>query len=147
MRLPANGSLFGGGGYGSDGMVRLINHVKPTKKSASRSIQSPCDGVSRPAKHRQTRDCPVEPSPMEIEVDGDFITLGQLLKVAGLIATGGETKLFLENVAILVNGEPENRRGRKLRPQDKVEIEGEDEAILLVAPRPRVRRIVSRRVL
>lgn len=67
-----------------------------------------------------------------IPVRGDYITLGQLLKLAGLIGTGGETKTFLAETPIRVNGEPESRRGRKLRPGDVIAVEGAEE-IRLVA--------------
>jgi len=55
----------------------------------------------------------------------EFITLGQLIKMLGLIATGGEIKFYLIERGIRVNGELENRRGRKLYAGDIVEIEGE----------------------
>lgn len=67
-----------------------------------------------------------------IPVRGDHITLGQLLKVAGLVGTGGEAKTFLADISIRVNGERENRRGRKLRPGDVVIVAGQEE-IRLVA--------------
>lgn len=50
----------------------------------------------------------------EIFIYTDFVTLGQFLKLANLIQTGGEAKEFLSNHEILVNGELDNRRGRKL---------------------------------
>lgn len=53
-------------------------------------------------------------------VRGEFITLGQLLKVLGIAMTGGEAKFQLEDGEYLVNDEPETRRGRKLRPGDTV---------------------------
>ena len=53
----------------------------------------------------------------------EYITLQSLLKVANVIPTGGMVKLFLEENVVLVNGERENRRGRKLRSGDKVEFE------------------------
>ena len=62
----------------------------------------------------------------EITVRGDHITLGQLLKVAGFVATGGEVKYFLQETSIQVNGEHDIRRGRKLRPGDTVLVEGRD---------------------
>jgi S4 domain protein YaaA len=55
----------------------------------------------------------------------EFITLGQLIKMLGLIATGGEIKFYLIERGIRVNGELESRRGRKLYAKDVVEIEGE----------------------
>lgn len=55
-----------------------------------------------------------------IAVRGDFITLGQLLKATGEVQAGGEVKDYLAVNSAIVNGEPENRRGRKLRPGDTV---------------------------
>ncbi len=50
----------------------------------------------------------------EIFIYTDFVTLGQFLKLANLIQTGGEAKEFLSNHEILVDGELDIRRGRKL---------------------------------
>ena len=50
----------------------------------------------------------------EIFIYTDFVTLGQFLKLANLIQTGGEAKEFLANHKIFVDGELDNRRGRKL---------------------------------
>lgn len=61
---------------------------------------------------------------MDIKVKNDYITLGQLLKVADFISTGGEAKFAVKELSISVNGEKENRRGRKLYPNDEVNIEG-----------------------
>ena len=55
-----------------------------------------------------------------IYLRGEFITLGQLMKVAGLIDSGGSARSFLEANWICVNGDREQRRGRKLRPGDVV---------------------------
>lgn len=62
----------------------------------------------------------------EVPIRGEMIRLGQLLKVAGLIDSGAEVKPFLAEREILVNGEPENRRGRQLHPGDVVTV-GDDE--------------------
>ena len=51
-----------------------------------------------------------------------FITLGVLLKITGIIDTGGQAKYFLSENAVLVNGEEENRRGRKLYHGDEIQI-------------------------
>ncbi|ASN61049.1 S4 domain-containing protein YaaA [Latilactobacillus curvatus] len=58
----------------------------------------------------------------EIKLKAEFVTLGQLLKEAGVIETGGQTKWFLKETTVLVNGEPDDRRGRKLYPEDVVEV-------------------------
>lgn len=65
---------------------------------------------------------------------GEYITLGQLLKVAGLVESGGQAKVFLSEETVLVNGEPEARRGRKLFAGDRVEIE--DIEPMVMAPDP-----------
>ncbi|MDR0199293.1 MAG: S4 domain-containing protein YaaA [Streptococcaceae bacterium] len=52
----------------------------------------------------------------------DYITLGQFLKEAGLIATGGAAKFYLAETDVFLNGEPENRRGKKLYADDTLEI-------------------------
>ncbi|WP_372637621.1 S4 domain-containing protein YaaA [Cohnella sp.] len=59
-----------------------------------------------------------------IGISTEYITLGQFLKLADCIGTGGEVKFFLQEKRVLVNGEPDNRRGRKLRVGDAVEVEG-----------------------
>jgi ribosome-associated protein len=53
------------------------------------------------------------------------MTLGQALKAAGLVGTGGEAKVLIQGGEVRVNGEAETRRGRKLRPGDVVEAGGE----------------------
>jgi ribosome-associated protein len=62
----------------------------------------------------------------EIAIRGDTIRLGQLLKLAGVVGGGGELKGFLAATPVLVNGEPDARRGRQLHPGDVVAV-GEEE--------------------
>lgn len=57
-----------------------------------------------------------------ISFTGEFITLGQFLKKVDLISSGSEAKLFLAHQKIYINGIEENRRGRKLRHLDTVNI-------------------------
>jgi ribosome-associated protein len=61
----------------------------------------------------------------QIAVLGEHITLGQLLKVAGVVGTGGSAKHYLAETILQVNGEPEQRRGRKLYPGDLILAPGE----------------------
>ena len=56
----------------------------------------------------------------EIAIRGDMIRLGQLLKLAGIVDSGGELHDFLAEEELLVNGEREERRGRQLHPGDVV---------------------------
>ena len=51
---------------------------------------------------------------------GDHITLDALLKATGLAGSGGEAKALITGGGVQVNGEPELRRGRKLRAGDTV---------------------------
>ena len=62
----------------------------------------------------------------EVQIRGDMIRLGQLLKLAGLVGGGGEVKDFLAAETVLVNGEPDNRRGRQLNPGDVVVVGDEE---------------------
>jgi ribosome-associated protein len=59
-----------------------------------------------------------------VEIYDEYIILGQLLKITDCISSGGQAKPFLQEVAIQVNGEAENRRGRKLYAGDTIEVEG-----------------------
>lgn len=67
----------------------------------------------------------------DIEIRGEMIRLGQLLKLADVVDGGGEVKDFLAEVPVTVNGEPEDRRGRQLRAGDVV-VAG-DETLRVVA--------------
>ncbi|PTE80920.1 S4 domain-containing protein YaaA [Staphylococcus cohnii] len=57
----------------------------------------------------------------EVIVDGD-ITLGQFLKTEGIIESGGQAKWFLQDFEVMINGEREMRRGKKLNHQDNIVI-------------------------
>jgi ribosome-associated protein len=65
----------------------------------------------------------------DIAIRGDTIRLGQLLKLAGVVGAGGEAKALLATGRVLVNGEPETRRGRQLHAGDEVRVG--DEAVRL----------------
>ena len=57
-----------------------------------------------------------------ITITNDYITLGQLLKLANVVSSGGQIKHFLTNTNVLVNDVAENRRGKKLRVNDIVNV-------------------------
>ncbi|MBQ4570708.1 MAG: RNA-binding S4 domain-containing protein [Bacilli bacterium] len=59
---------------------------------------------------------------VEIKIYSEPITLGQFVKFLGLIYSGGEVKIFLEENDIFVNDVPEKRRGKKLFSGDLVQI-------------------------
>lgn len=58
----------------------------------------------------------------DLKIDTEYITLGQLLKMTDAISSGGMAKWFLEEYAVYVNGEKEQRRGKKLYDGDKISI-------------------------
>jgi ribosome-associated protein len=58
--------------------------------------------------------------PIPFTLHGDHITLDALLKATGLATSGGAAKGLIAAGAAEVNGEPERRRGRKLRAGDVV---------------------------
>ena len=58
------------------------------------------------------------------KITTEFITLQQFLKMNDLIFSGGEAKYCVKENRILVNGETEDRRGRKLYPGDEVSVNG-----------------------
>ena len=53
------------------------------------------------------------------------ITLGQALKAANVVGTGGEAKILIQTGEVRVNGKVETRRGLKLREGDVIEVEDE----------------------
>lgn len=60
----------------------------------------------------------------ELEIGTEYVTLGQVLKMTDVISSGGMAKWFLSENEVLINGEIDQRRGRKLRHGDLVNIPG-----------------------
>lgn len=61
----------------------------------------------------------------EISIRDDFIKLGQAMKLSGLSQSGSEAKEEITGGNVLVNGEKEERRGRKLYKGDIICFKGE----------------------
>lgn len=61
-----------------------------------------------------------------IKLREEFIKLGQALKAVGFVESGVEAKEVIQNGLVLVNGEIDTRRGRKLYPGDVVVFDGEE---------------------
>ena len=61
-----------------------------------------------------------------IKLRDEFIKLGQALKAANLVEDGGEAKYVIQDGEVLVNGEPDTRRGRKLYDGDVISYHGEE---------------------
>jgi ribosome-associated protein len=60
----------------------------------------------------------------KIEINTEIIQLDQFLKWAGVLESGGQVKLMIEDKMILVNGTVETARRKKLHDGDVVEIKG-----------------------
>ena len=62
----------------------------------------------------------------EVKINTEYITLGQFLKFVGIIDSGFVAKIYLSENFVIVNGEKENRRGRKLYPGYEISIENQN---------------------
>lgn len=62
----------------------------------------------------------------DIAISTDTIRLGQLLKLAGIVDQGSDARILLAGGEVLVNGEPETRRGRTLVVGDVVAFETDE---------------------
>lgn len=60
-----------------------------------------------------------------ISITTEFIKLDSLLKFANAVATGGEAKQIVQDGLVKVNGEVCTMRGKKIRPGDVVEVDGQ----------------------
>ena len=63
---------------------------------------------------------------MEIRIKDEFIKLGQAMKAAGIVSSGIDAKMLIQDGQVTVNGEVETRRGKKLYDGDVFEFEGEE---------------------
>lgn len=61
-----------------------------------------------------------------IKIRDEFIKLGQALKLAGLVDSGVEAKILIQDGQVKVNGETEYQRGKKLRPGDVFSYKGQE---------------------
>lgn len=63
---------------------------------------------------------------MEIKIKDEFIKLGQALKLAGVVEDGVEAKYAIQDGLVKVNGEVDERRGRKVYEGDIISFDGND---------------------
>ena len=73
-----------------------------------------------------------------------MIRLGQLLKLAGTIESGSDARTLLAGETVLVNGEPDDRRGRQLHHGDVVTVGGEELRVVVPGEDEQARRQRSR---
>lgn len=61
-----------------------------------------------------------------IKIRDEFIKLGQALKAAGLVESGVEAKIVIQNGEVLVNGRTELQRGKKLTGGEVISYNGQE---------------------
>ncbi len=62
----------------------------------------------------------------KIKIKDEYIKLGQALKLSGLVSSGVEAKVVIQDGEIFVNGERELQRGKKLHAGDVISFNGEE---------------------
>lgn len=67
----------------------------------------------------------------EIQITTEFIKLDQFLKLCGAVQTGGQAKIMISDGNVKVNENITLERGKKLRKNDKIEIENFDKFIIV----------------
>ncbi|WMI81150.1 RNA-binding S4 domain-containing protein [Anaerotignum sp. MB30-C6] len=60
----------------------------------------------------------------EVVIQTEFIKLQQVLKLAGLIGQGSDIKILIADGLVYVNGIQALERGKKIRPNDVIEVKG-----------------------
>ena len=63
---------------------------------------------------------------LEIKIRDEFIKLGQALKLAGVVEDGVEAKYVIQDGLVQVNGEVDQRRGRKVYEGDVITFEDQE---------------------
>ena len=71
---------------------------------------------------------------MDYKLFDDYITLQSLLKTTGILPSGGAIKGFLAENLVLYNGEKEDRRGKKIRIGDRIDLPNQGLSIQIIAP-------------
>ena len=95
---------------------RRLGHVQPLRRAAEVQLFRDDDEVAQMAELHAVMMVTID----EFHAREGTIRLGQLLKAAGCVDSGGEAKALLAAGGVTVNGEPETRRGRQLAPGDVV---------------------------
>ncbi len=68
-----------------------------------------------------------------IEINREPVELYKILKFEGLVGTGGEAKIVIDEGMVKVNGQVELRRRNKIKSGDVIEFNGEQYSIVLMA--------------
>lgn len=67
-----------------------------------------------------------KPMKNNVNINDEFITLSQLLKITNLVSSGGEVKSFLKENEVYINDVLDQRRGKKLYKDDVIKIKGNE---------------------
>lgn len=65
----------------------------------------------------------------EVKIKDDFIKLGQAMKLAGMVDSGLDAKIVIQNGEVKLNGQTETQRGKKLVSGDVFEYNGQSAKI------------------
>jgi len=71
---------------------------------------------------------------LELDLDGDYIELNQLLKLAGIVDSGGQGKAIVASGVVSVDGVQELRKTAKIRPGQLVQVDDVDIRVLALGP-------------
>lgn len=85
---------------------------------------------SRRSGSTDSRPAPTATRPTEVAIFTEVITLGEFLKWAGIVPTGGQAKVLTRRGDVSVNGGVERRRGRRLGPGDRIAVRGREYRIV-----------------
>lgn len=58
----------------------------------------------------------------KVSISTEYIKLGQLLKLASIVANGSDAKLLIADGQVSLNGEVVYERGKKVHPGDRVDV-------------------------
>lgn len=67
----------------------------------------------------------------KIKIDTEYIKLDQFLKYIGVVQTGGQGKILIEEKKVEINGEMVTERGKKIRRGDKIKIKDVDDFVVI----------------
>jgi len=84
--------------------------------------------------------------PVDVPIREESIRLGQFLKLADLVEVGSDAKELISAGEVLVNGEPEIRRGRQLRVGDVVELGGRPARVARRSAATRILPLANRKI-
>ena len=123
------------------GMIQLLSESRPA--AAEDHADDDGAGAAPVAAAARLWEYPSMPAgrPVDVTIRDESIRLGQFLKLADLAESGSDAKELIVAGEVLVNGEPETRRGRQLRAGDVVELDGRTAR---VAARPGPAAVVGR---